>query len=91
MLRVNKKAPPFTDPLVEQHMSGLRRLLWPADHGSTEDPFHRMGELHWIYLMAAWFFTLQERVIEPAVTAGQVVIVDSWISTNSPALTWTRW
>ena len=79
VLRVNKKAPPCTDPLVEQHMTGLRRLLWPADHGSTEDPFRRMGELHWIYLMAAWFYTLQERVIEPAVTAGQSVVVDSWI------------
>jgi thymidylate kinase len=79
VLRVNKKTPPFTDPLVEQHMIGLRRLLWPADQGSTEDPFRRMGELHWIYLMAAWFYTLQERVIEPALAAGQLVVVDSWI------------
>lgn len=79
VLRVNKKTPPFTDPLIAEHMAGLRRLLWPADHGSVEDPFRRMGELHWIYLMAAWFYTLQERVIEPAVAAGQVVVVDSWI------------
>ncbi|HJQ01755.1 MAG TPA: dTMP kinase [Jatrophihabitans sp.] len=79
VLRVNKKAPSFTDPLVEQHMIGLRRLLWPADHGSTEDPFRRIGELHWIYLMAAWFYTVQARVIEPAIADGQFVIVDSWI------------
>jgi hypothetical protein len=39
-----------------------------------------MGELHGIYLMVAWFYTLQERVIEPALTAGQlVIIIDSWI------------
>lgn len=73
---LQKKDVYFTDPLVRNHMKTLRTLLW-GDW--AEDPFYRMGPRHWAFLMASWFETMNHALIDPHLSAGRTVIVDTWI------------
>lgn len=61
---------------VHIHMSYLRRLLWKI---ADDAPIEQLGDLHWIYLQAAYFSALHETTIKPALSDGFLVVVDSWI------------
>lgn len=76
LLAIEKKQRAFSDPVVHAQLEGLYHLLW-ADW--AEDPFYRLGPLHWAYLMAGWFATIDHVVVEPALAEGRDVVVDSWM------------
>lgn len=76
-LHVDKQRPPVQPGYAGDHLRALADQMWCA---SRNAPIHQLGELHWIYLNAAYFCGLFAAVIAPAVRAGHTVVVDSWIN-----------
>ncbi|MEE9217124.1 MAG: dTMP kinase [Anaerolineales bacterium] len=72
---VQKKGLPFEDPYVAAHMGSLQQLIWEYQ---PDDPLDRLGDLHWLHLMAAWFATLDYAYLQPMMAAGSHVIIDNW-------------
>lgn len=64
-----------SDSYVDSHQRALRDLIWghPLD-----SPVHRLGEMHWMHLQAAWFHTLSFSRVLPALSAGRSVVTDGW-------------
>jgi thymidylate kinase len=60
---------------VRRHTAELRRLIWghPPD-----DPYLELGDMHWVYLQAAWYSAVAHCVVGPLLQAGNVVVTDTW-------------
>lgn len=71
----DKKATPFGSDYVRRHAGELRALIWehPAD-----DPYLELGDMHWVYLQAAWYSAAAHCAVRPLLEAGQVVVTDTW-------------
>lgn len=76
-LHIDKQRPPVQPGYAADHLRVLADRLWGA---SRNAPIHQLGELHWIYLNAAYFSALSAAVIAPAIRSGRTVVVDSWIN-----------
>lgn len=76
VLYVDKKKIALDHPYLAQHAETLRNLIWSYPPTA---PIQGLGDPHWLHLMASWFYLLDETVIRPALAAGGIVIVDSWI------------
>lgn len=71
----DKKSTQFGSDYVCRHARELRALIWehPAD-----DPYLELGDMHWVYLQAAWYSAAAHCAIRPMLEAGQVVVTDTW-------------
>jgi thymidylate kinase len=71
----DKKDTQFGSTYVRRHAGQLRALIWehPAD-----DPYLELGDMHWVYLQAAWYTAVAQCAITPMLQAGQVVVTDTW-------------
>lgn len=71
----DKKITQFGSDYVRRHASELRALIWghPAD-----DPYLELGDMHWVYLQAAWYSAAAHCAVRPLLEAGQVVVTDTW-------------
>ena len=71
-----KQHPPVEDPYVRRHLDALRSLIW--EH-PDDDPYYRLGQYHWVHLVASWFHAVHECVVRPMRERGELVLVDNWI------------
>ncbi|GIJ29791.1 hypothetical protein Vqi01_49530 [Micromonospora qiuiae] len=71
----DKKSTQFGSDYVRRHARELRALIWehPAD-----DPYLELGDMHWVYLQAAWYSAAAHCAVRPLIEAGQVVVTDTW-------------
>jgi thymidylate kinase len=71
----DKQRTGFGTPYVRRHTGALRELIWghPPD-----DPYLELGDMHWVYLQAAWYAAVARCAIAPLLAAGQVVVTDTW-------------
>ncbi|WP_194823091.1 hypothetical protein [Micromonospora sp. S-DT3-3-22] len=71
----DKKITRFGSAYVRRHAGELRALIWkhPAD-----DPYLELGDMHWVYLQAAWYSAAAHCAVRPLLEAGQVVVTDTW-------------
>ncbi len=71
----DKKSTQFGSDYVRRHARELRALIWqhPAD-----DPYLELGDMHWVYLQAAWYSAAAHCAVRPMLDAGQVVVTDTW-------------
>ncbi|MFG1676356.1 hypothetical protein [Micromonospora sp. NPDC049282] len=71
----DKKRTQFGSDYVRRHARELRALIWehPAD-----DPYLELGDMHWVYLQAAWYSAAAHCAIRPMLETGQVVVTDTW-------------
>ncbi|MEU8333687.1 hypothetical protein AB0J14_37370 [Micromonospora arborensis] len=71
----DKKNTAFGSDYVRRHASELRSLIWehPAD-----DPYLELGDMHWVYLQAAWYSAAAHCAVRPMIEAGHVVVTDTW-------------
>ncbi|MFI6163132.1 dTMP kinase [Micromonospora haikouensis] len=71
----DKKITQFGSEYVRRHAGELRALIWehPAD-----DPYLELGDMHWVYLQAAWYSAAAHCAVRPLLEAGQVVVTDTW-------------
>lgn len=73
---IDKKGIGLEDPYLVRHAEAVRTLIW--GYPSTA-PIGKLGDGHWLHLMASWFHLLDDTVVKPALASGQIVVVDSWI------------
>lgn len=59
-----------------EQLGALQKLLWGPHAAET---FSLMGPEYWCHLMGAWLRATVRFGVQPALDAGHVVIVDSWI------------
>lgn len=71
----DKKDTQFGSAYVRRHTDQLRALIWghPAD-----DPYLELGDMHWVYLQAAWYAAVTHCAVGPMLEAGHVVVTDTW-------------
>lgn len=72
---VEKQTLELDSPYLQRHMRDLRELIW--DH-PADDPYLELGDLHWVYLQAAWYSAVATCVVQPLLQAGKVVLTDTW-------------
>lgn len=73
---IDKKSIGLADPHLVRHAESIKALIWSYPASA---PIDRLGDAHWLHLMASWFHLLDETVLRPALQGGRVVLVDSWI------------
>jgi Thymidylate kinase len=76
-IAVDKRRPELPAGYAHEHLAVLADRLWTTSVGA---PIHVLGELHWIYLNAAYFCALWQTTVAPAANQGHVVVVDNWIN-----------
>jgi len=72
----DKRLTEFGSDYVRRHAGDLRQLIWghPPD-----DPYLELGDMHWVYLQAAWYSAVAHCFVHPLLQAGQLVVTDTWI------------
>ncbi|MFF1308108.1 dTMP kinase [Streptomyces sp. NPDC058307] len=73
----SKQHPPVEDSYIRQHLAKLREIIW--EH-PPDDPYYRLGQYHWIHLIASWFTAISHCAVVPMLERGENVLVDNWIS-----------
>jgi dTMP kinase len=72
---VDKKSTVFPSDYVSNHMQLLSQVIW---NYPPESPILELGNSHWLYLVAAWFSSLDHCKVRPLLDQGYTVIVDNW-------------
>ncbi|NWB93976.1 hypothetical protein [Pseudomonas agarici] len=75
LVLVDKKYPPAFSSYTDNHISTIRSILWEYPKGA---PMDELGDMHWLYLLAAWFHVIDNTQIKPALVEGHNVIMESW-------------
>jgi thymidylate kinase len=73
---VGKRNVDFSDTFIADQMNKLRTAIW--DYPSSAD-ISKLGDMHWLHLIAAWFGALDTACIRPLLQTNHIVIVDGWI------------
>lgn len=74
--QLRKRVPDIGPPFARAQLSALAERLWGIPH---DDTIGQVGNLHWIYLNAAYFAGLRTAVAS-AGAPGEVVVIDNWIN-----------
>lgn len=71
----DKKEVDFDSSYVRGHMTALRKIIWghPPD-----DPYLELGDMHWVYLQAAWYSAVATCKVVPLLNSGHLVLTDTW-------------
>ncbi|MGQ0776610.1 MAG: dTMP kinase [Pseudonocardiales bacterium] len=71
----DKKEADFGSSYVERHMTALQKVIWghPPD-----DPYLELGDMHWVYLQAAWYSAVATCKVIPLLHSGHLVLTDTW-------------
>jgi thymidylate kinase len=72
----NKREPRVTSPFAKEQLRALADRLWGIPH---DDRLESLGDLHWIYLNAAYFAGIHYSMSAELGPRG-VIILDSWIN-----------
>jgi thymidylate kinase len=72
---VRKTSMPGDDPFARQHFAQLKAALW--DYPKDAD-ISKLGNRHWLHLLAAWYAALDVRVVRNHLAAGRWVVSDGW-------------
>lgn len=75
LVLVDKKYPPAFSTYSDDHIARIRRILWDYPKGA---PMDELGDMHWLYLLAAWFHAIDKTQIKPALAEGSSVLMESW-------------
>jgi dTMP kinase len=74
---VARTSPQVPDGYLRKHMEALREAIYDC-YTDLECPFDELGNKHWLYLFAAWFYALDRAVVQPFLAEGRHVIIDGW-------------
>ena len=61
---------------ILKHSNLLREAIWGV---SKFDPEWKLGDKHWVLLMASWFSMYEHRILERYKKNYQFIILDNWI------------
>ncbi len=71
----NPKRPQGAEAFVASHLKALSQVLW---EGGAAEPRNLLGDLHWVYLSAAWFQVVDQHVLQPMLETQDYVVAESW-------------
>ena len=72
---VSKNQPSAADRDLCRHLEQLGEALWRYPPGAAIEAW---GDEHWLHLLVSWFSVLDRACVQPALAAGQSVVVDGW-------------
>ncbi|MFJ6199565.1 hypothetical protein [Micromonospora sp. NPDC092111] len=78
----DKKITQFGSEYVRRHAGELRALIW--EH-LADDPYLEWGDMHWVYLQAAWYWPPPSTDQAPALTSARSAVLTSAPSHFHPA------
>ncbi|MEG0635953.1 MAG: thymidylate kinase [Pseudomonas sp.] len=72
---IDKNRPPVQSGYSEYHLARIREILWDYP---DDAPLEKLGDKHWLHLIAAWFHAADFAAISPLLEQGQSCLADGW-------------